>query len=70
MGNNISYSRNDLIYSGILIAAWLLIRPYFVRMSEEAKARNQTRLEAEAVANDAQGSGGNSSSRGGRKKRN
>ncbi|KAI7821587.1 hypothetical protein BC939DRAFT_206551 [Gamsiella multidivaricata] len=67
MGNYISYSQNDIIFSGILIAAWLLIRPYFVRMSEQAQARSQTRLEAEAAANDALNNSGGAN-RGGRRK--
>ncbi|KAG0004619.1 hypothetical protein BGZ80_002887 [Entomortierella chlamydospora] len=65
MGNVISIDQNDIIFSGILIAVWLAIRPYFVRLGEQAQAKNQARLEAEAAANDAQNTGG---SRGGRRK--
>ncbi|KAF8962254.1 hypothetical protein BGZ46_001192 [Entomortierella lignicola] len=66
MGNYISVSQNDIIFSGILIAVWLAIRPYFVRMGERTQAKNQARLEAEAAANDfTNNKGGN---RGNRKK--
>ncbi|KAG0202376.1 hypothetical protein BGX28_005067 [Mortierella sp. GBA30] len=70
MGNYISYSRNDIIFSGILIAVWILIRPYFVRMGEEAQARSAARLEQEAAQNDTQNApaAGTSSSRASRKK--
>ncbi|KAF9139046.1 hypothetical protein BGX30_008435 [Mortierella sp. GBA39] len=67
MGNIISYSRNDIIYSAILIGAWLLIRPYFVRMSEQAQARGEQSLTAEATLNDSQRAPASSSS-GARKK--
>ncbi|KAG0264428.1 hypothetical protein BGZ95_003583 [Linnemannia exigua] len=67
MGGVISYSRNDIIYSAILIGVWLLIRPYFVRMSERAQARGEQSLAAEAAHHDAQRSS-SSSSAGGRKK--
>ncbi|KAF9116864.1 hypothetical protein BGX27_009745 [Mortierella sp. AM989] len=66
MGNNISVSKNDIIFSGVLIAVWLMIRPYFVRMGERAQARDTARLEAEASVNDSNNSGGGS--RGSRKK--
>ncbi|KAF9086109.1 hypothetical protein BGX29_009494 [Mortierella sp. GBA35] len=58
MGNLISYSRNDLIYSAILIAVWIAIRPFFVRMSEQAQARGEASLAAEAAHNDAASSAG------------
>ncbi|KAG0047422.1 hypothetical protein BGZ89_004941 [Linnemannia elongata] len=67
MGNIISWSRNDIIYSAILIGVWLVIRPYFVRMSEQAQARSEQSLAAEATYNDAQ-RGPASSSSGARKK--
>ncbi|KAG0261303.1 hypothetical protein BG011_001129 [Mortierella polycephala] len=53
MGNYISYTKNEVIYSVGLIAVWLLIRPFFVRMSEQAQAKDKARLEAEADAFDA-----------------
>ncbi|KAF9985360.1 hypothetical protein BGZ75_003066 [Mortierella antarctica] len=70
MGNYISYSRNDIIFSGILIAVWIMIRPYFVRMGEQAQARSAVRLEQEAAQNDSQSSAAKASggSRAGRKK--
>ncbi|KAG0296782.1 hypothetical protein BGZ96_008510 [Linnemannia gamsii] len=61
MGNYISYSRNDIIYSAILIGLWLAIRPYFVRMSEQAQARSEQSLTAEAAHNDAQRASSSSS---------
>ncbi|KAF9148397.1 hypothetical protein BG015_009872 [Linnemannia schmuckeri] len=67
MGNIISYSRNDIIYSAILIGVWLMVRPFFVRMSERAQARSEQSLAAEAAYNDAQRAPA-SSSAGGRKK--
>ncbi|KAF9968681.1 hypothetical protein BGZ70_000032 [Mortierella alpina] len=70
MGNYISYSRNDIIFSGILIAVWILIRPYFVRMGEQAQVRSAVHLEQEAAQNDSQSSAAKASggSRSGRKK--
>jgi len=69
MGNLVSFSRNDIIYSAILIALWIAIRPFFVRMSEQAQAKNEQRLAAEAAHNDAQyAAAGGAGSRGGRKK--
>ncbi|KAF9426940.1 hypothetical protein BGZ94_005754 [Podila epigama] len=66
MGNYISYSRNDLIFSAILISAWLMIRPIFVRMAEQAQAKQRAHLEAEAAAYEAaasQASSGGASTR-------
>jgi len=61
MGNYISYSRNDIIFSGILIALWIVIRPFFVRMGEKAQAQATSRLEAEASQNDSSSSKASSS---------
>ncbi|KAG0087273.1 hypothetical protein BGZ93_004588 [Podila epicladia] len=52
MGNYISMSANDIIFSAILISVWLLIRPIFVRMGEQAQARQAAALAAEAARND------------------
>ncbi|KAF9132437.1 hypothetical protein BGW39_000150 [Mortierella sp. 14UC] len=68
MGGVISYTRNDIIYSAILIGVWLMIRPYFVRMSEQAQARGEQSLVAEAAHYDAAQQGGGGAAKGGRKK--
>ncbi|ORZ21010.1 hypothetical protein BCR41DRAFT_350900 [Lobosporangium transversale] len=71
MGNYISFTRDDVIYSALIIGVWLMIRPYFVRLSEQAQARSQANLEAEAQANDIQMKSmekSSSSSRGRKKK--
>ncbi|KAF9210988.1 hypothetical protein CPC16_003020 [Podila verticillata] len=52
MGNYISMSRNDIIFSAIMISVWLLIRPIFVRMGEQAQARQAAALAAEAASNE------------------
>ncbi|KAG0021702.1 hypothetical protein BGZ82_011271 [Podila clonocystis] len=52
MGNYISMSTNDIIFSAIMVSVWLLIRPIFVRMGEQAQARQAAALAAEAARND------------------
>ncbi|KAF9308982.1 hypothetical protein BG000_008041 [Podila horticola] len=52
MGNYISMSANDIIFSAIMISAWLLIRPIFVRMGEQAQARQAAALATEAARNE------------------
>ncbi|KAF9921132.1 hypothetical protein FBU30_008882 [Linnemannia zychae] len=69
MGNLVSFTKNDIIYSAILIGVWMMIRPYFVRMSEQAQARREQSLEAEAASNDSQySSSSGGAAKSGRKK--
>lgn len=67
MGNYISMSRNDIIFSAIMISVWLLIRPIFVRMGEQAQARQAAALAAEAAGNE-EPSPSQAAGRGSRKK--
>ncbi|KAG0042889.1 hypothetical protein BGZ83_012065 [Gryganskiella cystojenkinii] len=69
MGNFISFSRNDIIFSGILIAVWIAIRPYFVRLGEKAQANAAANLEAEAAVHDSSSQGGASSAAGGARRK-
>ncbi|KAF9975840.1 hypothetical protein BGZ73_000335 [Actinomortierella ambigua] len=68
MGNYVSYTKNDLIISAAMIAAWLLIRPFFVALSKQAENKHIESLEAEARLNDGVGSNGGGSSSARRKK--
>ncbi|KAG0347786.1 hypothetical protein BG004_006958 [Podila humilis] len=65
MGNYISVTQNDIIFSAIMISVWLMIRPYFVRMGEQAQARQAAALAAEAEQHDIDQAAG---ARGSRKK--
>ncbi|KAF9585238.1 hypothetical protein BGW38_003274 [Lunasporangiospora selenospora] len=52
MGNAISYTKEDIILSVVIIGVWLVVRPFFVNMSKQAEQKNKERLEAEAAMYD------------------